>query len=62
MEMWQRSSYCDGGHCVEVRVVGGELIVVRSTIFPDVHLLVSPDEWGAFVAGVRAGEFDHLTP
>jgi hypothetical protein len=60
-----RSSFCAAGDCIEVR---------ESPAFPgrlDLrHVLqgthpsgmgVSRAEWVAFVAGVKAGEFDHLT-
>jgi hypothetical protein len=60
---WTRSSYCDNssGNCVEVkRLVGA--VAVRDTENPDATLMVIPDDsWGAFVAGVKAGEFDRIS-
>lgn len=58
-EDWYRSSFCSPccGNCVEVRTVG-EDIQVRDSKDPAAgSLTFTPDEWTAFVAGVKAGEF-----
>lgn len=67
MKSWQRSSYCDIGDCVEVVGYPDEVDVVHSLVRvrdskdPDGPVLsFSPDEWRAFVDGVRAGRCDHL--
>ena len=66
--MWQRSSFCEGGHCIEVAevrspgcVAGSPVtaVALRSTNGGDA-LGATPEEWRAFIAGVKAGEFDHL--
>lgn len=64
---WFKSSYSDGGGCcVEVKLDGGN-IHVRDSKFrrdssnaaaPEPTLAYTPAEWRAFVAGVKAGEFD----
>lgn len=52
------SSYCAHGGCVAVGVERDE-VVVRSSRIPDSPVLrFTAEEWDAFVAGVRDGEFD----
>ena len=63
--MWRRASFCSAEsstteQCVEVETswAPGE-IGVSDSKHPDGPVLVfSHDEWVAFVAGVKAGEFD----
>ncbi|MEU5860485.1 MULTISPECIES: DUF397 domain-containing protein [unclassified Nonomuraea] len=70
---WQKSSFSgdNGGNCVEIaelkNVHGGpehkvgqdELVVVRDSKDPDgPKLFFTPAEWDAFLAGVKAREFD----
>lgn len=60
---WVRASACGhNGNCVEVAraVLGGaEVVVVRRSGVPQQDVLVfTLEEWAAFLAGVRAGEFD----
>ena len=53
---WRKSSRCETGACVEVARIDG-MVAIRNS--EDAALLIfSPDEWTAFVAGVRDGEFD----
>jgi hypothetical protein len=61
MENWIKSSYCaaDKPQCVEVGAVGAE-IWVRNSKHPIAKLRFTVDEWTAFLAGVKAGEFDRL--
>jgi uncharacterized protein DUF397 len=60
---WRTSSFTDNGTCVEVADLpdGGRL--VRDTKLGDASpvLQYTAAEWRAFVAGVKAGEFDDLT-
>lgn len=52
------SSYCHQGGCVAVGTDRDE-VVVRSSRIPDSPVLrFTAEEWDAFVAGVRNGEFD----
>lgn len=58
---WVKSRYSNAeGNCVEVaRVDGG--VAMRNSRDPDGPALVYTDaELAAFVAGAKAGEFDHL--
>jgi Domain of unknown function (DUF397) len=61
---WIKSSLSyANGNCVEVTDLPGGAIGVRDS--KDVKgpvLRFTPDEWSAFVGGVRKGEFDHFTP
>jgi hypothetical protein len=61
--VWRKSSYSDNGHCVEVADLpdGGRL--VRDTKLDEASpvLRYTAAEWRAFIAGVKAGEFDDLT-
>lgn len=57
---WFKSSRSDGqgANCVEVAQLA-DVVGVRDSKNPDGPVLVfTPDEWSAFTAGVRAGEFD----
>lgn len=55
---WRNSSYCGTNACVEVASAGG-LIYVRDSKNPNIApLAFTTEEWGAFIRGVRAGEFD----
>lgn len=57
--VWRRSSRCETSSCVEVAAVGSG-IGVRGTDDAQVVVRVSRSEWAAFVAGVKAGDFDDL--
>ncbi|WP_026414088.1 DUF397 domain-containing protein [Actinomadura oligospora] len=56
---WRKAtrSQSDGGACVEVAAHQGT--AVRDSKNPKgPHLTFSPDEWRAFTARVRSGDFD----
>ncbi len=57
---WIKSSWSyANGNCVEVRALPDGRVEVRNSRIPDVQLpAFTPDEWAAFTAGVRGGEFD----
>jgi hypothetical protein len=56
--VWQRSSFCNAGTCVEVAKTS-RMVVVRDGKDPESEILAfNVSEWVAFVAGVRAGDFD----
>ena len=61
---WRRSSFCaDGGEGVEFFQFGDGVVGLRNPL--NSHgfaMLVSPAEWMAFVAGVKAGQFDVEVP
>ncbi len=56
---WHKSSYSNAnGGCVEVATADA-LVGVRDSKHPTGPVLVfTPQEWSAFLAGVRRGEFD----
>jgi hypothetical protein len=59
--LWRKSSYSgsNGGACVEVAVVLDGTMAVRDSKDPGgPKLAIASDEWAAFTAGVKAGEFD----
>jgi hypothetical protein len=54
---WRRSSYCGNGACVEV-ARSDEGFLVRDAKDPNSPVLsFTPNEWSAFVAGVKSDEF-----
>ncbi|WP_144119548.1 DUF397 domain-containing protein [Catellatospora sichuanensis] len=54
---WRRSSYCDSGACVEVAQLDHG-VAVRDSKDPQGPVLrFSRQEFAAFIAGVRAGDF-----
>ena len=53
------SSFCNFGNCVEVGRTDDGAVLVRDTKDRAQQALAFTDEeWAAFVAGVKAGEFD----
>jgi hypothetical protein len=62
--VWHKSSFSggNGGNCVEAaRLPGGEIAVRNSRDAHGPALIFTRAEIDAFVRGVKAGEFDHLT-
>ncbi|MFB6979492.1 DUF397 domain-containing protein [Streptomyces scopuliridis] len=58
---WQKSSFSgDGPQCVEVAEHDGA-IVMRESDDPYVLTIIGRSNFAAFIAGVKAGEFDHFT-
>ncbi|MFD7285327.1 DUF397 domain-containing protein [Streptomyces sp. NPDC059863] len=58
---WQKSSLSgDGPQCVEVAEHNGA-ILLRESDDPNVVTATSRTKFAAFIAGVKAGEFDHFT-
>ena len=53
------SSFCSYGSCVEVgRTADGAVLVRDTKDRAQRALSFTDEEWAAFVAGVKAGEFD----
>jgi hypothetical protein len=58
---WRKSSWSGGnaGDCVEVARNLPGAVAVRDSKDPDgPKLTFTPDEWVAFTAGIKTGEFD----
>lgn len=58
--VWRKSSYSsgNGGACVEVARNLPDVVAVRDSKNPEGPALVfTPQEWRAFLDGVRAAEF-----
>ena len=58
-DCFRKSSFSSAGGCVEVRLLPDGHIALRDskdTSLPPHHFTAV--EWNAFLAGVRAGEFD----
>jgi hypothetical protein len=58
--VWRKSSYSsgNGGQCVEVARNLPDVVAVRDSKNPEGPALVfTPEEWRAFLDGVRAQEF-----
>jgi Domain of unknown function (DUF397) len=56
---YRKSTFSGNGGCVEVRQLQDGMIALRDskdTSLPPHHF--TPQEWSAFLAGVRNGEFD----
>jgi hypothetical protein len=57
VDLWRKSARCETHSCVEVakRV---EEVGIRNSQVPDTQLAFARPAWTAFIAGVRAGQFD----
>ena len=56
---WVRSRACSADGCVEVAHLAGGSVAVRDS--KNAHLtpyVFDREEWAAFIAGVKNGEFD----
>lgn len=57
---WRISSLCDSGACVGV-ARQGDSVLVGNTSDPETPVSrFTRQEWSAFVAGVKLGDFDDL--
>jgi hypothetical protein len=57
-ENFKKSSYSVDGTCVQVAMRSGNILVGDTKDQGGVPLQFNSAEWNAFVAGVKAGEFD----
>lgn len=57
---WRKSSSSGANNnCVEVARNLPRIVAVRDSKDPDgPALVITPEEWGSFAAGVKAGRFD----
>jgi len=53
---WHKARRCTSGNCVEVAQADGA-VLVRNSTSPDEVLSFTVEEWEAFVAGVKEGDF-----
>nr|WP_221379758.1 DUF397 domain-containing protein [Actinoplanes polyasparticus] len=53
---WRKARRCTGGNCVEVARTDGA-VLMRNSTSPDEILSFTVEEWEAFVAGVKEGDF-----
>ena len=58
---WQRSRHCASSGCVEVAIKDGSIYLRDSKHVDSPVLQYDAEEWRAFVAGVKDGQFD-LSP
>ena len=54
---FKRASECAVGACAEA-AVGAKKVLMRQSERLDTVISFTPEEWRAFVKGVKAGEFD----
>lgn len=58
---WRKSTFSGDDanrDCIEVAAAPEGLVHFRESDAPDVVAVTTPAKWGAFVKGVKAGEFD----
>lgn len=56
---WHVGRQCESGACVEVGVLG-EDVMLRSSQAPDVVLTITRAEWQEFLAGAKLQVFDDV--
>jgi hypothetical protein len=60
-DQWQSPAWCgpNGGNCVQVNMGANGIVGLRDSKLSDEVVLVFDDEeWKAFLAAARAGQFD----
>jgi Domain of unknown function (DUF397) len=55
---WHKSSFSGASGCIEVAFVQGNVAIRDSKNQQGPVLVFSPNEWTAFLSGVRGGEFE----
>lgn len=59
---WRTSSFTDRGNCVAIAEHRSGKVAVRNSNRPDAGTLIFPPAaMQAWIAGIKAGEFDDLT-
>lgn len=59
---WIKSSFSGAnGNCVELATTDQEILVRNSKRPDEPSIRFTPAEMAAFIAGCKAGEFDHIT-
>jgi uncharacterized protein DUF397 len=54
---WLKSTYCESGNCIEIAVLDDQ-VAIRDSDRNGPVLMVTREEWQAFLNGARSGEFD----
>jgi hypothetical protein len=57
---WRRSTFCANSTCVEIALIDGAVALRDSKNVGAGVLTYTPEEFRAFVDGVKAGQFDDL--
>jgi len=57
---WYTSLSCNAGQCVKVGASGQTVLIADSKTPNGPILKYSPDEWRAFLAGAKNGDFDNI--
>jgi hypothetical protein len=63
MTQWIKPGRCESAHCLEFTDEGEEAISLRGTgplSAPGDRVVVTRDEFRAFVQAAKAGEYDHV--
>lgn len=50
---------CESGACAEA-ARNGDIVLLRSTLNPDVTVAFRRDEWQGLLAAIKEGDFDNL--
>jgi hypothetical protein len=59
-EAWRTSTRSQDTNCVEVAYRAGEVRVRDTKNREALVVTVAPEDWRAFIAGVKAGDFDRI--
>jgi hypothetical protein len=58
---WRVAQLCESGACVGV-ARQGEFVLIGNTSSPEAPVSrFTSEEWNAFIAGIKLGDFDDLT-
>jgi Domain of unknown function (DUF397) len=57
--VWRRPRACANSECVEVAALADE-VAMRCSRSPDLVLTFTKAEWGEFLRGAKAGDFDEV--
>lgn len=57
---WRISSFCECGACVGVTRQDGQVLVANTSTPEAPVARFTRQEWKAFIAGVKTGEFDEF--
>ena len=60
MSEWKKPGKCESAHCVEIKKSDAfiDMMFMRSSLRPEDTILVTSDEFAAFVQAVKDGEYD----